>query len=118
MKQTTLCLLKGLFFSALLFTLSLLLLALAAMKTGFSDPVLFSLLLALFSLAVFVGGRYFAKHANARRFLWGILFGAVVFGIYFLMTWCLSSDTAPVSGHALYFLAASLLTGCAGGMLS
>lgn len=117
MKQTIICLLKGLLFSALLLALSVLLLAYAMMKTGIGDTVLFVLLLAAFSLAIFLGGRYFAKHTNARRFLWGILFGGVAFGIYLLLTFCFSLD-GSLSGHAMYFLAASLLAGCLGGMLS
>lgn len=117
MKQTTICLLKGLLFSALLFAISILLLAYAMMKTGVSDTVLFILLLAAFSLSIFLGGRYFAKHTNARRFLWGILFGAVAFGIYLLLTFCFSLG-GSLSGHAMYFLALSLLAGCLGGMLS
>ncbi len=118
MKQNIIYLLKGLLFSALLFTLSCLLLAYAMMKTGVSDTTLFVFLLCTFSFSVFVGGRYFAKHANARRFLWGILFGAVVFGIYLFLTFCFSSGSSLLSGHSVYFLVTSLVAGCAGGMLS
>lgn len=118
MKQTLLYLLKGLLFSTLLMTLSVLFLAFLMMKTGWNDSVMFPLLIVFFCLASFIGGRYFAKHAQARRFLWGIAFGGAFFAVYLTTAYFLSSDAPELSGNTLTFLAAGLGAGCIGGMLS
>ena len=76
MKQNAIYMLKALLFSALIFALATLLLAFLMMKTGWGDSVMFPMLIVFFCLAAFLGGRYFAKHAETRRFLWGIGFGA------------------------------------------
>jgi len=118
MKQNAIYLLKGLLFSALLLTLATLLLALLMMKTGWGDSVMYPMLIACLCLAAFFGGRYFAKHAESRRFLWGIGFGAAFFVLYAIVTYFLSPDGALLSDNAVTFLISSLATGCMGGMLS
>ncbi len=118
MKQNLIYLLKGLLFSLLIAALSVFLLAFAMMKTGWSDSIMLPLLIAFFCLSVFLGGRYFAKHAEARRFLWGIAFGAAFFVLYVLAAYFLSADGALFSENVLTFLIASLGSGCLGGMLS
>ncbi len=118
MKQNILYLVKGLLFAALILTLATLLLAFFMMKTGWGDSVMFPMLILFFCLAAFLGGRYFAKHAESRRFLWGIAFGAVFFMLYAVVTYFLSADGALLSGNAITFLISSLAAGCVGGMLS
>lgn len=118
MKQNAIYLFKGLLFSALIFTLSTLLLAFLMMKTGWGDSVMFPVLIVFFCLAAFLGGRYFAKHAETRRFLWGIGFGVAFFVLYAIVTYFLSSDGAFLSDNATTFLISSLAAGCIGGMLS
>ncbi len=118
MKQNLIYLAKGLLFSALALTLAILLLALLMMKTGWSDSVMFPMLIVFFCLSVFLGGRYFAKHAEARRFIWGIGFGVAFFIVYLLVTYFLSGNGALLSDNALTFLIASVAAGCLGGMLS
>ena len=118
MKQNILYLVKGLLFSALILTLATLLLALLMMKTGWGDSVMFPMLIVFFCLAVFLGGRYFAKHAESRRFIWGIAFGAAFFMLYAVVTYFLSANGALLSDNAITFLISSLATGCVGGMLS
>lgn len=118
MKQNLIYLAKALLFSALLLTLSTLLLAFLIMKTGWGDSVIFPLLLVFFCLATFIGGRYFAKHAEARRFLWGLGFGTAFFVLYVIVTCFLSSNGVLLSDNAPAFLIASLGAGCLGGMLS
>ena len=118
MKQTMIYLVKGLIFSTLIMTLAVLLLALIMLKTQWGDSVMFPLLIVFFCLSVFTGGRYFAKHAEARRFVWGLGFGAAFFAIYLAVAYFISTDAAEASGHALTFLAAGLGAGCLGGMLS
>lgn len=118
MKQNAIYLLKGLFFSALIFILAILLLAFLMMKTGWGDSVMLPMVIAFFCIATLLGGRYFAKHAESRRFIWGIGFGAAFFVLYAVVTYFLSADEALVSENAMTFLIASLAAGCAGGMLS
>ena len=118
MKQNLIYLLKGLLFSTLIMTLSTLLLAFVMFKTGWGDSVIFPLLIVFFCLSVFLGGRYFAKHAESRRFVWGLAFGAAFFVVYLVVTYFLSPTGAPLSDNAFAFLAASLGAGCVGGMLS
>lgn len=117
MKQNAIYLLKGLLFSALILTLATLFLAFLMMKTGWNDPVMFPLLVVFFCLSAFLGARYFAKHAEARRFLWGIGFGAVFFVLYAAVTYFLSTN-GVLSNNAITFLISSLAAGCVGGMLS
>ncbi len=118
MKQNAIYLLKGLFFSALIFILAILLLAFLMMKTGWGDSVMYPMLLVFFCLATFTGGRYFAKHAPSKRFLWGILFGTMFFALYVLVTYFISGNDTLLSDHAMTFLLTAVSGGCVGGMLS
>lgn len=118
MKQNAIYLLKGLLFAALILTLSTLLLAFLMMKTGWGDSVLYPVLIVFFCLSVFIGGRYFAKHAESKRFLWGILFGAAFFALYLIVNYTLSENNMLLSEHAMTFLLSAVGSGCVGGMLS
>ena len=118
MKQNVKYLLKGLLFSSLILILIILLLALLLMKTGVADTVIFPLLIVFFGIATLLGGRYFAKHAPSRRFLWGILFGAVFFSLYLIMSTLFSGNDTLISENAWIFLLTALGSGCLGGMSS
>jgi len=118
MKQNLIYLLKGLLFSALLITLFTLLLAFLMMKTGWGDAVMYPMLIAFFCISAFLGGRYFAKHAPSKRFIWGILFGAAFFGLYLIVTYFLSANDTLLSENAMTFLLSAVVSGCVGGMLS
>ena len=118
MKQNAVYLLKGLLFSTLFMSLATLLLALVMFKTQWGDSVMFPLMIIFFCLSAFVGGLYFAKHTSARRFLWGIGFGAAFFAVYLTVTYFLSTDNSLFSDNSLLYLAVSLGGGCLGGMLS
>lgn len=118
MKQNTIYLLKGLLFSSLFFGLVILLLALLLMKTGVEDTVIFPLLIVFFGIATLLGGRYFAKHATSKRFLWGILFGAAFFSLYLIVTFLFSGTDTLLSENAMTFLLTALGSGCVGGMSS
>lgn len=118
MKQNAIYLFKALLFSAFLLIFATLLLAFLMMKTGWGDSVMFPMLIIFFCLATFIGGRYFAKHAESRRFVWGIAFGAAFFVLYVITTYFLSGSSTLLSGNAMTFLISALGAGCAGGMLS
>ena len=118
MKQKAVYLLKGLLFSAGIITLSTLFLAFLMMKTGWGDSVMYPMLISCFCLASFIGGRYFAKHAASKRFIWGILFGAVFFALYLVVTYFISGGDTLLSENAMTFLISAIVSGCVGGMLS
>jgi len=118
MKQNTLYLLKGLLFSAVIITLATLALAYLMMKTGWGDSIMYPMLLVFFCLATFLGGRYFAKHAPSKRFIWGILFGTAFFALYLIVTYFISGSGTLLSENAMTFLLAAVGSGCVGGMLS
>jgi putative membrane protein (TIGR04086 family) len=118
MKQNLIYLLKGLLFATVILTLSTLFLAFLMMKTGWGDAVMYPMLIAFFCLSAFIGGPYFAKHAQSRRFLWGTLFGAAFFVLYAIVTYFLSPEVALLSENAITYLITSLAAGCVGGMLS
>ena len=118
MKQNLIYLLKGLLFAAVILTLSTLLLAFLMMKTCWSDSVMYPVLITFFCFSAFVGGRYFAKHAESKRFLWGILFGAAFFALYLIVNYTVSENNSLLSENAMTFLIAAVGSGCVGGMLS
>ena len=118
MKQNLIFLLKGLLFSTILMALSVLFLAFLMQKTQWEEAVMYPLLIIFFCISSLVGARYFAKHAGSRRFLWGIGFGTAFFCVYLIFAFLLNTGTSAESDHALTFLAFSLISGCAGGMLS
>ena len=118
MKQNALYLLKGLLFSSLILVLVILLLALLLMKTGVENTVIFPLLIVFFGIATLLGGRYFAKHAPSRRFLWGILFGAAFFSLYLIISALFAGNDTLISENAMTFFLTALGSGCVGGMSS
>lgn len=118
MKQNLMYLLKGLLFSTLLMTALVFLLAFVMQKTEWGDSVMSPLLIVAFCLSALVGGLYFAKHAEARRFLWGLGFGAAFFVIYLIALFSITPASAIGIDRVLTFLAFSLLSGCVGGMIS
>ena len=118
MKQNLIYLFKGLLFSTVILALVTLLLALLMMKTGWGDSVMYPMLIVFFCLATFTGGRYFAKHAPSKRFIWGIMFGASFFALYLLITYFISGSDTLLSENAMTFLLAAVGSGCVGGMLS
>ncbi|MGN0505071.1 MAG: TIGR04086 family membrane protein [Lachnospiraceae bacterium] len=109
---------KGLLFSSLITGVLMLLVALFMYKAGISESIAAPLVVASYLLAAFVGGLYFAKHAKARRFLWGLLFGAAFYVVYLLVAACYGTIPSMKIGEAVLMLAFSLVAGMAGGMLS
>lgn len=116
MKQNVIYLLKGLLLSSLLLTVVILLLAFLLMKTGWENTVIFPLLLVFFGIATLLGGRYFAKHAPSRRFLWGTLFGAAFFSLYLVVSALTAGNDTLISENAMFFFLTALGSGCIGGM--
>ena len=117
MKNTT-YLFKGLIFSALLFSLMVLLLAFLMQHLQWRDSVMLPLLVIVYCISSLCGSLYFSKHAKKRRFLWGIGFGTALFALYLAASFCLAPEAGVNTQRMLIFLASSLASGCLGGMLS
>ena len=118
MKQTSISLVKGLLFSAILFTALIFFLAFLMYKAQWTDSTMSTLIIIAYCLSAFIGSFYFAKHVSKRRFLWGLFFGAIFFLLYvsIVLSFMFSSD---ISIQRLFtFFAFSLVAGCFGGMFS
>ena len=118
MKQNAICLFKGLLFSALTFTALFLFLAFLMFQNGWGESVMIPLLYVSVCLCVFLGSFYFSKHASKRRFLWGMVFGAVFFILYALASFLLNGPADFSTDRIFTTLVFSLIAGMAGGMLS
>ena len=118
MKQSTISLVKGLLFSAILFTLLIFFLAFLMYKTQWSDSTMSTLLIVSYCLSTFIGSFYFAKHTSKRRFLWGLLFGAIFFLLYAIIIVSFTFSSGFSMERLLSFFAFSLVSGCFGGMFS
>ncbi len=118
MKQTIIYLLKGLLFSSLIFTALFFLLAFLMFQNNWGASVMVPLLYVILCLATFLGSFYFSKHAPARRFVWGLVFGAVFFGVYVLASFLLNGPADFSADQILTELVFSLIAGMAGGMFS
>ena len=118
MKQNIVYLFKGLLFSTLLMTALVFLLAFVMQQTQWQTSVMSPLLIVAYCLSTFTGSWYFSKHAEAKRFLWGIGFGAAFFVIYLIALFCITPVAAISMDRVLTFLAFGVIAGCVGGMLS
>ena len=83
-------LLRSLLVSYIVTALLLLLLAFVLYKWRPGQQVMVVGVHGIYILACFLGGLFMGKGAGSRRFLWGMLSGALYFGILLLMT--LTSD--------------------------
>lgn len=118
MKQNVLYLLKGLLFSSLLFTALFFFLAFLMFQNCWGESVMLPLIYVTVCLSTFLGSFYFSRHAPAKRFLWGLIFGAVFFGVYVLFVFLLNGPANFSTERLLTMLAFFLISGMAGGMLS
>lgn len=118
MKEKGIYLCKGLLFSTLMTGALLMLVALLMYLAGIPDSVAAPLVVGGYLLADVLGGFYYARHAAARRFLWGLVFGTAFFLLYLILL-ALSGGISHWKGaEAVLFFLFSLLAGMAGGMLS
>lgn len=118
MKQNIIYLLKGLLFSSVTFTAIFFFLAFLMFQNNWGASVMTPLIYVTICLASFLGSFYFSKHAPARRFLWGLIFGAVFFAVYVLVVFLLNGPAGFSTDHLLTTLAFFLISGMTGGMLS
>ena len=118
MKQNAVSLLKGLFFSSLIFTALFFLLAFFMFQNSWGASVMMPLIYVTICLSTFLGSFYFSKHAPARRFLWGLMFGTLFFLLYLFVLLLANGPTGLTVDRIFTYLAFFLISGMAGGMLS
>lgn len=117
MGEKIIYLVKGLLFSTFITAVMMFLLAALMYMAGLSERLVAPLVVASYVLAVFIGGLYFSKHGERRRFLWGLMFGAAFFILYLLVVACCGTLLTMKPSEAITMLVFSLVAGMAGGMV-
>lgn len=106
---------KALLLSVLVTVLFLVVFALLMLRAGVGSGLVSRLMIAGYILAPAAGGFMLGKKKKEKRYLWGILIGAVYFAVYFLIS-VTTQNTVPMD--LLWTAVPMLLGGMAGGMLS
>ena len=96
----------------------LLLLAFLMYKMDLAEPVVNGAIIAIYIIAGFFGGFLMGKKAGVKKYLWGLLMGALYYGVLLLVGVILHQglDAEPV--HLLSTMVLCLLSATAGGMIS
>lgn len=96
----------------------LLLLAFFMYRTEPAEPVVGGAIIAIYILSGFLGGFLIGKRAGVRKYLWGLLLGALYYGVLLLVGALLHGgmQTDPVQIGST--MALCLLSAMAGGMFS
>ena len=96
----------------------LLLLAFLMYKMDLGEPVVNGAIIAIYIIAGFLGGFLMGKKAGVKKYLWGLLMGALYYGVLLLVGVFLDQgiDAEPVG--LLSTMVLCLLSATAGGMIS
>ena len=96
----------------------LLLLAFLMYQMDLAEPVVNGAIIAIYIIAGFFGGFLMGKKTGVQKYLWGLLMGALYYGVLILVGVVLHQglDAEPV--HLLSTMVLCLLSATAGGMLS
>ena len=96
----------------------LLLLAFLMYQMDLAEPVVNGAIIAIYIIAGFFGGFLMGKKTGVKKYLWGLLMGALYYGVLILVGVVLHQglDAEPV--HLLSTMVLCLLSATAGGMLS
>ena len=96
----------------------LLLLAFLMYKMDLSEPVVNGAIIAIYIISGFLGGFMMGKRTGVKKYLWGLLVGALYYGVLILVGLVLHQglDAEPI--HLLSTMALCLLSATAGGMIS
>ena len=96
----------------------LLIITLLMTKLHFSSGVLSVLVIVAYILSNFVGGFLIGKSAEKRRFLWGLLVGAMYFCILFILSFIITDAKDFSTMTAVRTMVICLFSGMLGGMVS
>ena len=96
----------------------LLLLAFLMYQMDLAEPVVNGAIIAIYIIAGFFGGFLMGKKTGVKKYLWGLLMGALYYGVLMLVGVVLHQglDAEPV--HLLSTMVLCLLSATAGGLLS
>lgn len=96
----------------------LLLLAFLMYQMDLAEPVVNGAIIAIYIIAGFFGGFLMGKKTGVKKYLWGLLMGALYYGVLILVGVVLHQglDAEPV--HLLSTMVLCLMSATAGGMLS
>lgn len=96
----------------------LLLLAFMLYRFGLSEKVVSVCIIAIYILVTFFAGLLAGKREGKRKYLWGLLMGALYFGILVAVSLVVNKGIEDVAGNMMtvFFLCAG--SGMLGGMIS
>jgi len=109
---------KTLFFSYLLTGILLFALAFILYKLRLSNTQIQTGIYFIYILSCFLGGFLAGKRMKNRRFLWGMLMGALYFVVLFLVSSLAGKPMESDFTHLALVFAICLAGGTSGGMLS
>lgn len=96
----------------------LLLLAFLMYRMDLAEPVVNGAIIAIYIIAGFLGGFLIGKKVGVKKYLWGLLMGALYYGVLFLAGLLLHQGMDADMVHLISTMALCLLSATAGGMLS
>lgn len=111
-------LLKNLLLSYILTGLMLLVLSVLMLKLDVSNKLLSGGIIATYVLSTFLGGFLFGKNSTQKRFLWGLLIGALYFVILLLISILTGSVMGMEATRVFTVMILCLFGGMLGGMMS
>ena len=96
----------------------LLLLAFFMYRTEPSEALVGGAIIAIYIIAGFAGGFLMGKRVGMRKYLWGLLMGALYYGILLLVGVILHQGLDTDAVHLISTMILCLLSAAAGGMIS
>lgn len=111
-------LVKSLFVSYIVTAVILLILALIVYKAEPSNMVISVGVVFTYLLSSFIGGMLTGKKIQEKRFLWGIISGALYFAIIFAVSLLMNKDIVSQIGNTIIVFVTCGFGGMLGGMLS
>lgn len=110
--------LKGMLFSYIITTLMLLLLSLLMLKLELPSAVISGGINLAYIASCFVGGLFVGKKLQQKKFLWGLVMGALYFMVLLIVCLMMNSNTSLPLGSLLTVFIICGLSGMLGGMIS
>lgn len=96
----------------------LLLLAFLMYRMDLAEPVVNGAIIAIYIIAGFLGGFLMGKKAGVKKYLWGLLMGALYYGVLLFVGVILHQGLNGEPMHLLSTMVLCLLSATAGGMIS
>lgn len=96
----------------------LLLLAFLMYRMDLAEPVVNGAIIAIYIISGFLGGFLIGKKVGVKKYLWGLLIGALYYGVLFLVGLLLHQGMDVDAVHLVSTMALCLLSATAGGMIS